>query len=55
MRHPSAPLSQEYRPTGVRLAAMWSLALAMLLVALAATAGSVYSLVNSLESVEWFQ
>lgn len=55
MRDTATPCPQVYRPTGARLVLMWLVGLAMLLVALAATVGSVYSLVNSLQSVEWFQ
>ena len=52
---PRPPPTQVYRPTGARLALMRAVASAMLLVAVAATIGSCYSLVNSLKTVEFFQ
>ena len=46
---------QVYRPSGARLAAMWAVGVTMLLVALAATVGAVYTLIHSFQTVEFFQ
>lgn len=51
---PPPPL-QVYKPRGMKLWVMWIVGVSMFCVALAATTGSVYTMIDSLRHVTWFE